>query len=165
MDRQVKYDERDLELDNGVSRTPWPWLYYIGHSKIQRMILCILHDRDFCTEQQLVSGPDVWRGALNLKGIKQLLFKNKRLTSSERASFSRSIRRLEQEGLIDRERCMADDGYTTHIGLTQRGYYQVEFERSWYSNQQEVELLTFYGLLSSKYGKKVNKKHKRVNKL
>lgn len=160
---QVRYDARDLELDNGVSRQAWPWDFYIGQSKIQRILLSILHDRELF-DSEVRRGDDSWRGALSLRVIKRLLFKNRRLSPSERASLSRSIRRLEQDGLIYRERSMGDDGYTTHMGLTQRGYYQVEFNRTWYSNKQEVALLTFYGLLSSKYGQKVNKRHKKVNR-
>jgi len=151
------WDDQDRLLDNDVSRTPYPWAPYIGHSKIQRMILIILSDREIWDRE-------VWRGALSLRAVRQLLFKGKSMVNSERASFSRSIRRLGKEGLINRERCMSDDGYTSHIGLTQRGWYQVEFEKTWYSNKQTVELLTFYGLLSSKYGKKVNKKRKRVSR-
>lgn len=161
----VRVDERDLDLDNGVSRQPWPWLNYIGQSKTQRILLSVLHDRDLVDGEGVsFCGDNVWRGAVSLRFIKQLLFKGRQLSTSERASFCRSIRRLEQDGLINRERGMSDDGYTTHIGLTQRGWYQAEFNRTWYSNKQEAELLTFYGLLSSKYGKKVNKKHKKVNR-
>jgi len=152
----------EVILDNDVSKTPWPWDSYIGQSKTQRILLSILHDRDFVTREGL-RGDDVWRGAVSLKAITRVLFKGRNLTNAERASLSRSIRRLEQDGLINRERGMSDDGYTTHIGLTQRGWYQAEFNRTWYTNKQEGELLTFWGLKSSKYGKKVNKEHQRVN--
>lgn len=136
----------EVLYDNNISRQPWPWNYYIGHSKIQRIILYILHERNLLDA-------DVWRGAKSLKAVRCLLFKNRRLTASLRASFSRSIRRLEKEGLINRE--SFTEGYATHIGLTQRGYYQAEFELSWYK-QHFGELLTFYGL-KTRYGrKKVN---------
>ena len=138
------------EIDNTVSNEPWPWDYYIGLSKLERVILFILSKRS-------ILDLNVWRGALRLKAIERLIFKGKQLTSSQRASFSRTIRRLERDGLINRERCISDDGYTTHIGLTQRGYYQAEFyEHSWHSGDL-VNLLTFYSLSPKKYHIKVNK--------
>lgn len=137
-------------IDNAVSNEQWPWPSYIGQSKLQKVILLILSRRQ-CWQS------DVWRGALSIKSITRLLFKKKRLTPSQRASFSRSIKRLENDGLINRERGTSDAGYTTHIGLTQRGYYQAMFNEEWYKGQLG-ELLTFFGLNPDKYHIKVNKK-------
>jgi hypothetical protein len=149
------------------------WDYYIGHSKIQRILLYLLShldekvvfedgykvkSTDYVMDIELSHWNDVWCGALNVKTIKHLLFKNGHYTASQRASFSRSIKRLEVEGLITREKCISKDGYTTHIGLTERGFYQVPFEESWYGNKKLQELLTFYGIKSGKFSQKVNKK-------
>jgi hypothetical protein len=140
----VRYDTRDLALDNGISRTPWPWLHYVGHSKLQRVILYLLDSWDYSGEpiviyegnSQILIDNDIWRGAVRLSAIERLLFNGEHLTDSQRASLSRSIRRLEREGLVNRERWISDDGYTTHIGLTLRGKYQAEFERDEYPDKQ-----------------------------
>jgi hypothetical protein len=158
----VTVDARDLELDNGLSRAAWPWDYYIGQSKAERIILSLLHDRDLPGINGVTEN-DVWRGAVSLQVIKRLLFKGKRMTNSQRASLSRTIRRLEHDGLIHRERAVNDNGYTTHIGLTQRGFYQAEFNRSeWYSLGKEVELLRFWGLTNDKYGQKVTRRYRKA---
>jgi len=134
-----------------------PYPPYIGQSKMQRVIIEILSNRE-------IYDGEVWRGALSMRAIRRLLFKNNRMTAVQRASLSRSIRRLGVDGLVVRERGISDDGYTTHVGLTERGWYQAEFNRTWYSNQQNIELLTFWGILTSKYGRKVNKIRKEVNR-
>jgi len=138
-------------FDNAVSKTPyWAWEIYDGQSKLQKIILYILHERNMLDA-------DVWRGAQSLKSIKHLLFKDRQLTASERASFSRTIRRLEIDGLISRERSISDNGYTSHVGLTQRGYNQVETDLCWPLYREELaKLFSFYGLKSTKYYKKVN---------
>ena len=154
-------------LDNNVSRETWPWDFYIGHSKLQRAILYILNTWDYGESLETNNGTEdgnVWCGALRLGAIEQLLFKGKRLTSSQRASLSRSIRRLEKEGLVNRQRAVSGDGYTTHIELTARGNHQALFEQDSYSAKQWYTLLTFWGLKADKYRQKVNKKHKRGNK-
>jgi hypothetical protein len=146
------------------------WATYIGHSKIQKILLYLLsHLRekveieDGCNVTfanylggiELSNLNDVWCGAVNVKTIKHLLF-NGHYTPSQRASFSRSIKRLEGEGLITRERGVSEDGYTTHIHLTEHGQEQAFFELDWYGDKALQELLTFYGLKYDKHSKKVN---------
>ena len=157
-------EQKDLKVDNDISRTPKPWDYYIGQSKAERIILSLLHDRDLPGISGVTEN-DVWQGAVNLQVIKRLLFKGRRLTNSQRASLSRTIRRLEYDGLINRRRGVSDNGYTTHIGLTERGYYQAEFNQwEWYSLDKKVELLRFWGLTHDKYDQQVTKRYRRLTK-
>jgi transposase len=156
----VRYDARDLELDNGVSRQIWPWDFYSRHSKLQRVILYLLHGWDYWDR---LNG-DIWRGAVRVSAITKLVFKGERLTDSQRASLSRTIIQLEKQGLVNRERCIGDDGYTTHIGLTLRGAYQFEFERKQHTDKEWQKLLTPLGLKYDKYARSVNKNHKRVSR-
>ena len=134
-----------------------PFAMYIGQSKMQRVIIEILSNREIWDNE-------VYDGALSLRTLRRLLFKNKRMTNSQRASLCRTIKRLEQDGLIARERMISEDGYTSHIGLTEHGWYQSEYNRTWIGQTKLVELLTFYGLLSSEYAKKVNKIRKKANR-
>jgi len=149
----VRYDARDLELDNGVSRQSWPWDFYIRHSKLQRVILYLLDGWDMWDG-------DIWRGAVRLSDMARVLFEGERLTNSQRASLSQTIMELEKQGLINRERGIGDDGYTTHIGLTLRGHYQAKFERDRYIDKQWGKLLTPLGLKYDKYHRNVNKNYK-----
>ena len=142
-------------LDNDISQEAWPWDFYIGRSKLQRVILYLLSGWDMWDG-------DIWRGAVRVGDVKRLVFKGDRLTNSQRASFSRTLMQLEKQGLIVRERVVSDDGYTTHIGLTARGQHQADFECDQYPEKQWRKLLASLGLEYDKYRRSVNKRFKKT---
>jgi len=61
-----------------------------------------------------------WWGTPTL-GIRNHIFGVNHITSSEKASFSRSLKLLESKGLIETRNHVSDRRYRTHVKLTEKG--------------------------------------------